>query len=762
MCDAKHLDDLKQELDALAKQGETDFQRIAEVAAAIAKREPGIVRFSTDAAMIHRLGRELVAKQETALAELVKNAYDADATICTVRVDDDYGGSMQIIDDGNGMSRADIESGFMRLANDVKVRNPVSPKYHRSRAGRKGIGRFATERLGRRLTIITQTESEPHGWTLAIDWSAFGKGGDLNMIANPIVESPKEKPYGTRLVIEGLNDVWSDPDLRRVFRYLLTLLKPSYEQGQGEGSGSFAVQMQRGNVDVGNPRTVANIESEILGRAVAVIEAKIDDVGNATWWFSSNRVGLPSDAEPVSLGRTGPVPCKFARSVELKAYYFIQSSDFLGHSTSAIHDFLQEHGGISLYRNGYRVPPYGDQYDDWLRLDYKKTTFAPITSRTFLGYVAVTDVGGTMFEETSSREGLIENEAFREVRDVMSWSLEAAVRRIESARGKGRRRKSRDASAGERAANEAEAAARQIEQVLSNPSVAAAVTLADQAHLRTALDRVKEATAATAEVARERDDLLKEVSLLRILASMGLTIAEFTHDFSHLAQTLELNANQIRRDAETSRETLEMSLARFEGQFRQVRAYTAHFSNMITSNASRDLLPIDLYDFVRAFKNDMTVLERRGFAITVEQPAEYDIYTTKMHPSEWSSILLNLLTNSIKAVNRAQRTGKIHLRVGKEGMDSVFLEFSDNGDGIPAANRERIFDAFFTTTGGAVAGAPDSVQAVGTGLGLKIVADIVQSVGGRAEVVDPPKGYVTTVRITVPASEPEPASKGTA
>jgi len=85
----------------------------------------------------------------------------------------------------------------------------------------------------------------------------------------------------------------------------------------------------------------------------------------------------------------------------------------------------------------------------------------------------------------------------------------------------------------------------------------------------------------------------------------------------------------------------------------------------------------------------------------------------------------------------------------------VFLEFSDNGDGIPKANRDRVFDAFFTTTGGSLARASDASQAVGTGLGLKIVADIVQSAGGQVEVVDPPEGYATTIRITVPAGSPD-------
>jgi signal transduction histidine kinase len=133
---------------------------------------------------------------------------------------------------------------------------------------------------------------------------------------------------------------------------------------------------------------------------------------------------------------------------------------------------------------------------------------------------------------------------------------------------------------------------------------------------------------------------------------------------------------------------------------------------------------------------------------------------TKMHPSEWSSILLNLLTNAIKATNRAMRPGKFLIRVGTAGPGFVFLEFCDNGDGIPQENQNRVFDAFFTTTGGSAARATDDAQALGTGLGLKIVADIVQSVNGTVEVVDPPAAYATCIRLTIPAGVPESTEEG--
>ncbi len=116
------------------------------------------ISFTVDAGLIDRLGRELVGKAETAVSELIKNAYDADATRVEANFIDsqDIGGTLIIKDNGLGMNIEELRNGFMTISSADKIHNPISERYNRSRAGRKGIGRFATQRLGKTLTIITQ------------------------------------------------------------------------------------------------------------------------------------------------------------------------------------------------------------------------------------------------------------------------------------------------------------------------------------------------------------------------------------------------------------------------------------------------------------------------------------------------------------------------------------------------------------------------------------------------------------------------------
>ena len=129
----------------------------------------------------------------------------------------------------------------------------------------------------------------------------------------------------------------------------------------------------------------------------------------------------------------------------------------------------------------------------------------------------------------------------------------------------------------------------------------------------------------------------------------------------------------------------------------------------------------------------------------------YNLYTRPMHPSEWTSILFNFYTNSKKAIKRACRQGEIQIVAGKEGK-IIFLEFQDNGDGIPEGDEEKIFERFYTTSNVKGLDETDSVNSIaGSGLGLSIVRDICISNKGSVKVVPPSENYSTCFRVEVPA-----------
>ncbi len=110
----KKIDNLKSELKTELSKEEVDFLKIAELSQDILDQDKNFIRFSIDAKHIHRLGFELVGKQETALSELIKNAYDADAFSVNIEFKNysKEGGTLIIKDNGSGMTEKDIRSGL--------------------------------------------------------------------------------------------------------------------------------------------------------------------------------------------------------------------------------------------------------------------------------------------------------------------------------------------------------------------------------------------------------------------------------------------------------------------------------------------------------------------------------------------------------------------------------------------------------------------------------------------------------------------------
>ena len=121
-------------------------------------------------------------------------------------------------DDGNGMTREQLIDGFMRISSSDKIDNPISPLYHRKRAGEKGIGRFAVQRLGAQLIINTKSIDSNCAYEVVINWDEYESNSNLMEISHIIREVQPEFEKGTKLTILNLRDKWSEASIRRIYR----------------------------------------------------------------------------------------------------------------------------------------------------------------------------------------------------------------------------------------------------------------------------------------------------------------------------------------------------------------------------------------------------------------------------------------------------------------------------------------------------------------------------------------------------------------
>jgi len=756
--------EIRDELTSLLQNNEvTSYTKILSLSSELAKYDKENVRFSVDAGVIDRLGTELVARQETAVSELVKNSYDADAKKVTLRFEDsdDVGGTLIIDDDGIGMTRDQLINGFMRISSTDKLHNPLSELYQRKRSGQKGIGRFAVQRLGSKLTIITQTINDENALQLTIEWNSYQGDVDLVNITNKIEIIKKQKEEGTTLKIEKLRDRWSQASIKRIYRYVSAIIQPfplSKNKGEDDqnrvnttNDPGFKTIFKKTDGD--KIITIADEKSMIYDHALAVIEGWVDENGHGLYSIESKKLDINEVGQIGSDPDNMNTPFSQLKNVKFRAFYYVYGSDLIPKMhESSIRSLARTQGGIRLYRNGFRVLPYGEPSDDWLKLDasIRQRSLLPVHGNiNFFGFVELTDTE-KRYDETSSREGLVENEALIQLKNFVYRTLltgvikTAEVRNVKIVSGQ-----KKEGNLYEKIevrikdiAYTLEALDRELEKEDGNIQL--------KKTRKKKLQKLKEDIKEVVKLQKEEQSkMLKEKSMLRVLSSVGITIGQFLHEVRDYIINMESDIDFLLEKLQADNVVLQRILI-LERNVTSFQTYTSYFDSVISQNVVRELKPIELQNSVEKFWNSIHHDATKSDIVfsKPERKAHY-LYTLPMHPSEWSSILFNFYTNSKKAIKRTQKTGQIHIECGFT-ENNIYLEFSDTGDGISEENEEKIFEEFFTTT------SPNSLDEInssneitGTGLGLKIVKDIVSSYRGSIKVVSPKEGYVTCIRIEI-------------
>lgn len=151
--------------------------------------------FRVHASLIYKLGESLIADEITALSELIKNAYDADATVCALSISSNYieeidgkecTGCIELSDNGCGMDLTTIVNGWLTLSNSpkkkMKKEQKTTPKYHRYPLGDKGLGRLSVQKIGRYMQMTTKAADSNIEYCVIIPWGDFLKNTTIDQI----------------------------------------------------------------------------------------------------------------------------------------------------------------------------------------------------------------------------------------------------------------------------------------------------------------------------------------------------------------------------------------------------------------------------------------------------------------------------------------------------------------------------------------------------------------------------------------------------
>ena len=761
--------EIKIELEDILHSDNIDYSRVLALSNELAKQDTEHIRFTVDAGIINRLGRELVGRGETAISELIKNAYDAEASSVNLIFENAYwaGGTLIIEDDGLGMTKEELVNGFMRISSSDKIHNPISPNYKRIKAGKKGIGRFATQRLGAQLTIITQTEGDNRALKATINWNDFEMDSELNEVSSGVEYIDKERNRGTTLIISQLEEGWSDAAVLRAYRYTENLLIP-------EPLSQKRIDWDKSRQDPGFRasfyREIVSEETKIvdenlafLNHALAVIEGFIDANGQGYWRLSSEKLEAHTEYRKIGANREDDSSSyKDAHSIQFKTYYFIYERSLIpGPLFTYVKNLGSEIGGIRLYRNGFRVSPYGEKNNDWIGLDEsvrRRTYIFPHQNQSFFGFVEIEDNAADLFEETSSREGLIENNAFHEVRDFVYRTITTACTEIAALRQRKQTANQKDWEK-KNPTQKVNDALNEFHKLINDDNSQSGSSNGqenDECKKKKYQNIYEKIREGQEEQEEQTEKLQAEINMLRVLAGLGLIIGEFIHEIKYYFPGFKAEIDQLKKVLDKNPDALNR-VSTLESNLVAMQSYTSFFGTTISNNARRALEPINLKEEIKNFedvisrdciKSGITILDNRDNLHVLLA----EMKTVPMHRSEWASIFFNLYTNAKKAIKKKldSDSGQILIEC-EQADDIIYLDFSDNGCGVDPMIRERIFDAFVTTTSASPQGSPDEELYTGTGLGLSIIKDIIESYNGIIYLMNVPKpNYSTTFRIEIP------------
>lgn len=733
----------------------------------VAPESEGELTFDVDCGLLFQLGEGAVNKRSVALAELIKNSYDADARHVVVEFKDvaTVDGGITVRDDGTGISFLHVRESWMRIATTEKEQIPISPVYGRHLAGAKGIGRFATRRLARQLELTsvayvnTERRTGPKEETkVFFDWEKFTPGKDVQTV--PVTYEHRyvnsETPTGVTLRLKKVRDAWSEEDLRDLYRDLIRLITPLPRGMNGSDKArrdpGFNVEFQAREF----PKQSGSLAREFLRTATATLEGKLMKTGQAKYVLRFRKGRRKSK----TVYRFSPADRHFSRAApaSFKIYYFVYKSDqFAGLSINVreAQSVGQEEGGVHIFVDRFRVPPYGDPGDDWLGLDearakrvmlpltkelrsLSKGAFRPVllvpSNNQLFGQIFLSRSTNPELRQTLNRERLQENEAFQDLRDFvrvgLSWLTVMYARHTEEERAR------------EREARRAETFSPRALLDRAREQIAALPSDVSPEHRQEALQAIE---LASRTIEEEEEEKIGELQMLRVLASTGTMIVVFDHQLLGILQGLrESHENLgafVPKLPKQDQIRFERILEDLCGWIEDAEHQAKLLGLLLGSEARKRKHRIAVRPVVEAFRKAFAKYSR-DLGIEIRNDVPPTIRTPPMFECELSAILVNLFTNALKAV-KLRRPRKIKVGAGRRD-GSIEFHVMDTGTG---ANPKRWVDFFKPFVSEST---PDPVLGAGTGLGLKIVKDFVNVYGGEARFTKPKRPWRTRIEVRLP------------
>lgn len=690
------------------------------------------------ASMLHNASEELKQKFRSAIHK-AKTVSDLSVVLAEAQASCN---TITVTDFGTGMSLEDLNNAFLvigtasrKLAVDAALQAGATKSPF---LGEKGIGRLSAMRLGERLRVETARADDKTLNLLEINWRDFGAVDAMldEVPVAPITGGPKPTPEwsGTSIIISDLVENWTSARVRELGEYDFARLTDPIAASTSRPRIAIFWNGDRISIPIMPTRLLNAAHARVKGsyqihegKPSLILTVEAIDLGFEHPHEAETVALGPEDLEGIVIGKDGEIEDSALTSVgpfTFEAYWFnrrrLSRVDSTGEN-KAIRDLQDQWSGILLFRDSFRVFPYGEDEDDWLELDRRalRRSGYTLNKTQFIGRVNISRAANPQLVDQTNREGLrvtpeqkvLLKLLFYSIQERLGGFMQFVERQYKSQKIDLSEAKTQVVALGDRA----KLAIKRLRQVAPNSSASTVDEL--QQILLELSDFAAKARARITEVEKESQQMID-------LAGVGLMIEVVAHELARSSENA-LKALDSLKGTEVPQ--------RLSAHFNTLRAEMKSISKRI-----RILDPLSISGRQRTESFALDNLIREIFEaheaqfIRHQVRVKLDLGDHPLHVRAVKGMIVqiieNLISNSIHWMDiRAARDSsyKPEIRITLEKRPPT-ITFEDNGRGIAVENAEKVFRPFFSLK--------DSKSR--RGLGLFIAKEAAEHHGGTLILSD--------------------------
>lgn len=695
------------------------------------------LKFTVDSALLQELGERLVGRPYVALAELVKNGYDADASQVTIEMNPDED-RIVVRDTGDGMDFKEFKNFWMRIGSIHKRRQQFSRKLNRPLTGSKGIGRLAVQYLAKELELITTSEKNLHNKLRAhVKWEEAARATELTeaQVEYDIETSDDRFKRGTEIILKGLKQEWSADFIRGLAKEIWWLQPPFRKPLVDTPKRQKAFEIEL----VSKKKAFERIFSRQIGAVLKIWHAKL--VGKNVKGDISLSLEFRGE-DPITINYSLGSQCTLENGdFEIRIYRLLgrQPEDI---SVQDARNYFDEFGGVHVYDGGFHLPYYGDPRNDWLRLEYDVRRRYSISkllpddlqvSEAMYYLPSLSRIFGVVNVQTSEEPDLdilITRDRFREsvglsnLTNMVRWALDfyatrEKLRRIEEF---------------------------ELIQRIEKPKVVRVKDVLEKYRPNISPDVFENFKEDVEEVLdefeTESEIVAKRVGLMGSLATAGISALAYQHEtksqfltMDTIIQGMENLTSQI-EDLELRKALTELkdSLSLLVDR---AKATNALFSYFATPENLQTRSRFQVKKVIDEIKEQIGPLARGSVIQTGKLDEE--LLFPEASLAEWSAIFQNVFLNAFNALLDSEKK----LIAVSSRVDNRLREIliQDTGCGVDLKDAEELFKPFIRRL--KISPERQALGYGGTGLGLTIVRMVARNIRCEVSFVEPGKGFST-------------------